>query len=154
MKNRMRIVPLVILFMGISLLLMHINSVCLSYVNNILIIGNWDLPVDALSRDEIKSIFLGEKIMWDNGKKITFVILKTKMHEVFLKEFIGNTESQYRNYWRKLVFTGKSRSPRSFESEEDMIEYIANSSGAIGYIPSEAYTDKVKIISVRQERDK
>jgi ABC-type phosphate transport system substrate-binding protein len=121
----------------------------LSEAQDVLVIANKDVPVDALSRNEIKSIFLGEKIKWNNDSKITFVILKTEVHDLFLKEYLGNTAAQYLNYWKKMVFTGKSKSPKSFSDTEKLIDYIAETGGAVGYLPASAYNDKVKIISVK-----
>jgi ABC-type phosphate transport system substrate-binding protein len=135
--------------MFFSLLLQLIFFPSLSNAQDVIIIANKDVPVDSLSRNEIKSIFLGEKIKWDNDRKITFVILKTEAHDVFLKEYIGNTAAQYLNYWKKMVFTGKSKSPKSFKDTESLIDYIAETGGAVSYLPASAYNDKVKIISVK-----
>ncbi|MGE0087143.1 MAG: hypothetical protein AB7S75_22290 [Desulfococcaceae bacterium] len=137
---------------GIFFLLLILLSVPLSGADEILIIGSKDLPADSVSRDEIKNIFLGEKVKWDSGEKISFVLL-TEVHEAFLKQYLGSTAAQYQNYWKKMIFTGKAKSPKSFNSPEKVIEYVANTAGSIAYIPSEGYgetdRDKVKIISVR-----
>lgn len=146
MKNKMRIRQrAVILF----LLLQHFAFAPLSQAGDILIIANKEVSASALSKDEIRSIFLGEKIRWDNDQKMIFVILKTKEHDDFLKAYIGNTAAQYLNYWKKMVFTGKSKSPKAFDSPEQLLDYVAETQGSVGYIPSEAYNEKVKIISVK-----
>lgn len=116
---------------------------------DLVIIGSKDVPIDSLSRDEIKSIFLGEKVKWDKGGEITFVLLSTEVHEEFLKKYLESNSLQYRQYWKKMIFTGRAKSPKSFDSTEKLIEFISGTSGAVGYIPSEAQNDKVKTISVK-----
>jgi len=148
MNNKIK-TGIISIFTGISFLLANCISANLSTAGDIMIIGNKDVPVSELSINEIRSIFLGEKVKWSNDQAIIFVILKTDLHDAFLKEYVGNTASQYRNYWRKMVFTGKSKSPKSFNTPEELIGYVSDTGGAIGYIPSEAYQDKVKNISVK-----
>ncbi|OQX21899.1 MAG: hypothetical protein BWK80_31910 [Desulfobacteraceae bacterium IS3] len=150
MKNKMRIWQLAL---TMFLLLQHLAFVPLSEAGEILIIAHKGVSAGELSKNEIKSIFLGEKIRWDDDRKMTFVILKTKEHDEFLRAYIGNTAAQYLNYWKKMVFTGKSKSPKAFDTPEKLLEYVAETDGSVGYIPSEAYSeaynDKVKIISVK-----
>ncbi len=150
MKNRIKIRQMTTMIVTIFLLiLVYLICVSGSYAADVLMIANKDVPADALSKNEIRSIFLGEKTMWGNNQKITFVILKTAEHEVFLREYLGNTAAQYLNYWKKMVFTGKSKSPKSFRTAEKLVDYVSEKSGTVGYIPSGAYNDKVKTISVK-----
>ncbi|MCP4105731.1 MAG: hypothetical protein GY749_09360 [Desulfobacteraceae bacterium] len=150
MKNGNTIRQKTALFAGIFFLLCNIVFIFVSQADEITIIGNKDVPVNSLNINEIRSIFLGEKIKWDNTKKITFVILKTKTHENFLRKYLGTTPAQYRNYWRKMVFTGKSKSPRALENPGELIDYISDTSGSVSYIHSGDYNNKVKNISVEK----
>lgn len=147
MKNNILIRKAAMIFTGLLFLLQSAVFAPFSRAGDILIIANKDVPVSSLSNNEIKRIFLGQKVRWDDNRIITFVILKTEAHKDFLSRYIGNTPAQYRNYWKKMVFTGKSKSPKSFKKEDELIDYIANTSGAVGYIPAHVYQDKVKIIS-------
>lgn len=149
MENKMRIRQTAVLAVTAFLLLQHVVFVQVSGAGDILIIANKDVSASELSRNEIRSIFLGEKIRWNDDRKMTFVILKTKEHDEFLRAYIGNTAAQYLNYWKKMVFTGKSKSPKAFDSPEKLLDYVAETQGAVGYIPSEAYNEKVKIISIK-----
>jgi ABC-type phosphate transport system substrate-binding protein len=103
----------------------------------IVIIGNNNIPESSLSKTDIQNIFLGKKTKLD-GAKITFVILKEgDVHESFLKEYLSRTPAQYKKYWKKIVFTGKGKAPKTFKTEEALVEYVKNTEGAIGYIGSE-----------------
>ncbi|GBC62013.1 hypothetical protein DENIS_2976 [Desulfonema ishimotonii] len=134
---------------GAFLLLQNAFFISDSCAKDLLIIANKDVPVDELKRADLESIFLGQKVKWGDGSKITFVLLRTESHETFLRENLRSTPAQYRQYWKKMIFTGKARAPKAFRSPEKLVEYIAGTSGTIGYIPSETYNDNVKIISVQ-----
>ncbi|MBN2064617.1 MAG: hypothetical protein JW745_07420, partial [Sedimentisphaerales bacterium] len=63
--------------------------------------------------------------------------------------------SQFINSWKKLVFSGKSKMPKDFATEKEMVEYIAKTSGAIGYVhvntskDGSIMTEKVKAITIK-----
>ncbi|MDM8521806.1 hypothetical protein QUF80_00380 [Desulfococcaceae bacterium HSG8] len=115
----------------------------------LLIVGNHSVTINSLTGEDIKKIFLGNKIAWDGDQEIRFVIMKkSPIHKDFVKKYIHKTPSQFRRYWKKLIFTGKASPPKSYETEEEIISYVANTPGAIGYVSSDALTDKVKIITI------
>jgi len=123
--------------------------------NNLVIIANNQVPVNSLSSEEIKNIFLGKKTQWDNGEKIKFVLFKkSELSKKFLKEYIKKTPSQYKRYWKGLCFTGKARTPKTFQTQKDIIEYISNNKNTIGYINIQVNKkDKLKIISIKNKKE-
>jgi ABC-type phosphate transport system substrate-binding protein len=115
----------------------------------VVVIANKGAPVDSLSRDEIKKIFLVKKTQWDNGDKIEFVTLKQgPIHNAFLKKFLQKTPSQFQKYFRALVFTGKGIAPRSFDSEAEVVRFVAATKGAFGYVSPAAATVSVKVLGI------
>ena len=114
----------------------------------VLVIANKTVATDTLSLDEVKNIFLGKKTKWSDGKKVHFVTRKkSEVHKIFLKKYVSKTTSQFRNYWKKQVFTGKGRSPKVFKNDAEMISFVASTEGAIGYISAGSSTDTVKVIA-------
>jgi len=114
------------------------------------IVAHPDISRSTLSRDEIRQIFLGRKTQWDDGnQRVHFVVLKEgDTHETFVRQFVGKTPSQFSNYWKKMIFTGKGRAPQSFATPEDVVALVAETAGAVGYVPPETDTPGVKIISI------
>lgn len=89
----------------------------------------------SLKKEEVKDIYLGEKTRWDDATKIDFVVLKDKKpYKDFLKHYVKKTSSQYNSYWKMKVFNGTGRMPTSFKNSADVIEYVANTEGAIGFV--------------------
>ena len=87
-----------------------------------------------LSKKEVRSIFLGKRQTWDDGKRMIIASLKAGgTHSQFLKEWVGMTPNQFRTYWRKRVFTGKGTMPTWLASEREQIAFVVKTPGAIGY---------------------
>lgn len=104
---------------------------------DVLIVTNPGTEVSSLKKKEIRDIFTGKKTRWNADGKIIIAILESPgVHKEFLWEFVRKTPSQFRNYWRRKVFTGEGKLPKSFRSEAELIDFVAGTKGAVGYISS------------------
>jgi hypothetical protein len=71
-------------------------------------------------------------------------IVRVTAHEVFLKNHVGESPEEFRTQWRKEIFTGQGSMPKAFDSESDLIEYVAATPGAVGYVSRVSSQDRVK----------
>jgi hypothetical protein len=74
---------------------------------------------------------------------------ESEIHNTFLKQYLKKSEATWRAYWRRMVFTGQGMPPEQVETQEELLEYVANTEGAVGYIDTEAPLDNVTIIEVK-----
>lgn len=113
------------------------------------IIGNKSLPFDTLSRNDLLDIFKQTKTLWDQEVNINITLLQEgETHRRFVWQYFHKTPSQYHRYWKKLVFSGKGRTPITFRSEKDLMSHVALTKGAIGYISENTKPVGVKIIKI------
>lgn len=131
MNRRMITIILIILLLYLPLLAQ----------NGYILIVNNSIKDEVFNRADIESIFLGKKTRWSNGLKTVPVTMKEgEIHELFIHEVIRKSINAYMNYWRKMIFTGKGVMPISFETNEEILQYVNDTPGAIGYL-----SDAVKI---------
>ena len=133
----------------ISLLIAFLFGVT-SVQAEVVVIANKSVPTDALNQKEVKKIFLGKKMYWEGNQKIALVILtKDTAHKEFVQKFLGKSTSQFTNYWKQQLFTGKGMLPKRVKADE-MIETIKITNGAIGYLPAElaAGREDIKVINI------
>ena len=121
-----------------------------SLAGEVVIIANEHVSASTLAKDDIKQIFLGKKTIWDNGSKIVFVVQKrTEVSEWFLKTYVMKNAYQYDIYWKKRVFTGRGKAPKSFSSDQEIVQFVSETPNAIGYVSTGTDTGKAKIITVQ-----
>ncbi len=117
---------------------------------DVVIVGNKNLPTDTISKETLQRIFLGQQTTWDDGTKIKFAILKLdKNDDIFLREYLYYTSTRFLRHWRSQVFSGKGEMPPNLKSDEEMLKFIADNSGAIGFVTSGADTSSVKPLTVQ-----
>jgi ABC-type phosphate transport system substrate-binding protein len=115
-----------------------------------IIIANTSSAMASLSQNDVKKIFLGQKTYWENGQKIIIVIQKKgEVHKQFLKKYLNKSTLNFRNFWRKKIFSGNSSLPKTLNEDEDIVEYIANNSGAIGYIHKKNASNNTKLLTIQ-----
>jgi ABC-type phosphate transport system substrate-binding protein len=117
--------------------------------DDVVVIVNPSVSETTLSNKDISNIYLGKKSSWGNGGKIKFVILTGDIQVNFLKNYVGKTETQYNTFWKKQVFTGKGSPPQEFDSDKAMVEFAAQTIGAIGYVSAGTDVSKVKTITIQ-----
>jgi hypothetical protein len=113
------------------------------------VIVNPSIEATEISTNDLRSVFLGTKTAL-NAMSIKPVLAKSgAVHEAFLKEYLGKTDSALQTYYRSLVFTGKSSMPVAFDSDEEVIAYVGRTRGAIGYIKSGMAVTGVKTLKIK-----
>jgi tetratricopeptide (TPR) repeat protein len=103
----------------------------------IALVVNRGNAIKDISAADLKEIYLGNKIQWDNGTQITPVLLSpgSKLNDFFLMKITGMDEAAFNAYWEKRG-TVKIM-PMFMEHDEWIIRYIEGSPGAIGFMDSQ-----------------
>ena len=112
------------------------------------VLVNGASAVTGLSDDDLKDYYLGKKASGPDGSKVVVVVLKDGPSNENLMKKLGKSSSQFATGWKKLVFTGKSGMPEQVASEDELVEVVARTPGAIGYIDAAKVKDGVKAVPV------
>jgi ABC-type phosphate transport system substrate-binding protein len=115
------------------------------------IIVNQSNPVENFSLPELRKIFLGERSHWPNGRRITLVMMDPAQPErrVILREIYGMNEKDLNSHFIQGVFTGVVFvSPKTLAGPSDVLKFVFNVPGAIGYVRAADADSSVKILRV------
>lgn len=114
------------------------------------VIANASVKTADISKADVREVFTGAAQSLKDGSHVTPVLLKGgAVHEEFLQAFIGKNDTAFRASWRSLVFSGQASMPKTLESESAVVEFVAHTAGAIGYISKATPHEGVKVLSVR-----
>lgn len=105
---------------------------------------------DWISGDELRSMFLGRTTRWNDGRRVSLVLIKKdKNTDAFMKYHFGRTFSQLRDYWEHNLYAGKGQMPPVFESVSEAAAFISENDGAVGFLPNDFPAGNLKILEVR-----
>jgi ABC-type phosphate transport system substrate-binding protein len=108
-------------------------------------------PVDDLSFQELRKIFLAERTRWPNGKSVTLVMQDEGQSEraVLLRQLYHMTEGDYHRQVLQAEFTGSLQSdPKLLSTPEGVVKFVSFVPGAVGYVTAGEASDSVKVIKV------
>lgn len=118
---------------------------------DVLIVANKSVTVSQLKESELRDLFTGSRSKFSDGSRARPVVLKGgPTHEVFLHRHVGDSPDEFRVRWRKTVFTGEGSMLKEFNSEAALLDYIAATPGAIGYVSRVLDPSAVKVLNVTQ----
>jgi hypothetical protein len=116
----------------------------------VLIIANNGVGASYISLSDLHDVFTGSASSIKGGGQVSPVLLKSgSAHEAFLDKYVGKSDAAFRAQWRSLLFSGQSTMPRTFDSDAEVVEYVAHTPGAVGYIASSSPHTGVKTLAVR-----
>jgi ABC-type phosphate transport system substrate-binding protein len=117
---------------------------------DIKVIANPSVGATSVSSDELKGVFLATKSSLSDGSHVEPVLLKSgAVHEAFLKDYVGKSDSALETYYRSLVFTGKGSMPKAFATDAEVVAYVEKTKGAIGYVATATATSTAKVLDVK-----
>ena len=116
------------------------------------IVANPDTKVTQIQREELARIYLGKKTLWDTGTRIVPAMPEEEspLGTEFLEQTLHKSVSQYRAYWKRLLFSGGGAPPRTFRTSAQVLEFVAKQPGAIGVVEASASDDRVKAVQITE----
>jgi hypothetical protein len=131
------------------LLLAFIGCGSAASAQDVVLIANKSVQITEIRDADLRALFTGEKTRFANGSHAVPVTLKGgPAHEVFLRNHLGESPDQFRAQWQKAVFTGQGAMPIAFASESALLQYVAATPGAVGYVSRISPGDNVKSITL------
>jgi hypothetical protein len=116
----------------------------------VVVIANPSVASSSVSKEELRKVFIEGASRLKDGSKVTPVLLKQgPAHSAFLLHYLETTDVRLMVVWRGLVLTGQGTVPKSFDSEAEMVQYVASKPGALGYISNSTAHDGVKVLAVQ-----
>lgn len=115
------------------------------------IIVNRSNPVEGISFDELRDVFLAGRSHWPNGRRITVVMLDPGQpeREAVLRVVYRMKESDFTRYFLHATFTGEAlAAPRRLSTSAGVRRFVFNAPGAIGYVRADEVDDSVKVVRV------
>lgn len=136
---------------ALAAVLLILFASSLAHGADVVVIAHPSVKADQISAAELRSLFLLEQKTLSDGSHMEPVLARSgAAHALFLKRYMGKSDDDLRNYYRTLVFTGTGWMPKSLASDAEIIEYVARTRGAIGYVDNGATLTGVKVLAVVQ----
>jgi ABC-type phosphate transport system substrate-binding protein len=117
------------------------------------VIGNLGSVPEQMDMSQLRSIFKGEKFRWDDGTAVKIALMKTStpVGSYTSQKIYNMSPNELNKHFLALVFQGKVKAPVFFTSENELVNYVARTPGAIGVSQNISDSD-IRIVIVNGKR--
>ena len=113
------------------------------------VIANPSVSASEISSEDLKAVFLAVKTSIA-GSQVEPVLGKSgRAHDEFLKAYLAKSDAALTAYFRGLVFTGKASMPKMYDSDAEIVAYVAKTKGAVGYIGAGVAAQGTKTLAIK-----
>lgn len=113
-----------------------------------MVITNKATAISALSKSEVKALFLKKKSSFSDGSKVVVgdQTEDSSIRKEFSKQVIGKKTKKLKLYWSKRVFAGKGTPPKEIGDNSAVIAWVAKTPNSLGYVSDDTATGSVKVL--------
>lgn len=107
-------------------------------------------PTTQLSRLKVGEIFLKKMPRWPDGHPVMPVEPsgKSPVRQRFTLEIYGKQVIAISAYWQQMIFGGKGVPPPEKSNDADVVAFVRDTPGAIGYVWAGTDVSGVKVVAV------
>lgn len=131
------------------LLLVSLLAPALATAADYVVIVNPANKVSSLSRGEVQRLFLKNTTVWPSGEGVKPVDLpkSSPVRAAFSNEVLGRSIPSLDQFWTHSIYSGRATPPPEKKSEREVVEYVRETPGAIGYVSAGASLEGVKKVA-------
>ena len=117
-------------------------------IAGIAVVVNHGNPINTLSAEEVKAIFLKKVTTFPDGGPATPVYQDedAKIYHDFAEKVLEKDISHLKSYWSGQIFSGKNTLPEVAKGDAAVKHTVSGVPEAIGYIDSRHVDKSVKVV--------
>lgn len=117
----------------------------------VLLVANAGVDSPRLTRDTTRALFAMRQRTWPDGRAARIFVLPNRhpVHARFVKQRLSVYPHQLQLAWDRVVFSGTGQAPHRVATQAEMLEQIATTPGALGYLEREYLDERVQVITIQ-----
>jgi ABC-type phosphate transport system substrate-binding protein len=115
-------------------------------------------PAQQLTKQELSQLFLKKVKQWKESNDAVLpvdLVDNSPIRQNFSETIHGRDVASIKAYWQKQIFSGRGVPPEEKKSDEEVLKYVSENPGAVGYISEatslEAYQN-VKVFELANNK--
>lgn len=108
--------------------------------------------MSSIDRDELSKMFLKKVVKWPDGTPVDPIDLASSVRSriAFTSSVHRKSVPAVRAFWQQQIFSGRSVPPPEKRSDDDVVAYVREHRGAVGYVSASTSLEAgVKILDIK-----
>jgi ABC-type phosphate transport system substrate-binding protein len=113
----------------------------------VVVIAHRSVPSDTITKLQLLDFYTGDIRRWADDQAVVVLDLKPKCEvKNTFYSYLGKKPSKMKSIWLRKMLSGEGQPPESLKSEEELLDKVAQTTGAIGFVSKSKATQEVKIL--------
>ncbi|MCK6412560.1 MAG: hypothetical protein L6Q55_09090 [Azonexus sp.] len=114
----------------------------------LVVVVNVRSGVSAMTRNEVINLFFGRTRVFFNGLEAQVVDLQDTHPDRgrFYRALVGKDLADVNAYWSRQLFTGRLQPPPQLRGSEEVLRWIVDHPGGIGYVDLRHADARVRVV--------
>ena len=113
----------------------------------IAVIVHKSVKISTANAAQISDFFTMSTREWPDGAKVVVFDQREEVARKKFYNFIGKNPVEVKKNWLRIQLSGDGKAPETLSTDDDVIERISKTPGAISYISADKVTSDVKVIA-------
>ncbi|KAB2921284.1 MAG: hypothetical protein F9K30_14710 [Dechloromonas sp.] len=109
---------------------------------SLVVVVRQDSHIGSLNRSQVIGYFLGGARHAGECEALD----QLADADVFYEKLTGRTRAQIKAYWARLLFTGRTRPPRTLDGRQQLLDELLNDPQTIGYLRAERLDRRLRVV--------
>ncbi len=134
---------------GAALLLLPVLAEAAEFV----LVANPSVKATAVRRSDVSRFFLREATEWADGAKVKPVdqVRTAAVRQEFTQKVLRRSLGEVESFWTKAIFSGRAVPPPQKKNDGEVLAYVRETPGAIGYVDASVELEGVKKLSLEED---
>ena len=108
-------------------------------------------PASEIARADAARLFLKKVTTWPDGTPVAVVdqMRTAPVRAAFTRDVHKKDVDALVAYWATLVYSAREMPPPVKRSDDEVLEFVRQTPGAVGYVSADAATSGVKVVALR-----
>jgi ABC-type phosphate transport system substrate-binding protein len=105
----------------------------------------------STTRHFLSDAFLKKATRWQSGEVIHPVdqVADSPVRRKFTEEILERSVAAVRSYWQQVIFSGRDVPPPELANDTEVVSYVLEHNGAVGYISRSTNPGGTKVLTVQ-----
>lgn len=116
---------------------------------DVAVVAHKNVPESNLSSSRLLDFYTGDIKSWSNGDPVVVFDLKEKgpTRDSFYS-WLGKSPTRMKSIWMKKLLSGEGDPPEALDTEEEIVERVATTPGAVGFVRISLASEQVTTLNI------
>lgn len=140
-------------FRGVLVGLALLTLPSLATAAEFVLVANPSVKATSVARSQVARFFLRQATAWPEGEHVKPVdqVRTSEVRQDFTRVVLKRSLAEVETFWTQAIFSGRAVPPPQKKNDDEVLAYVRETPGAVGYVAATASLEGVKRLAIEED---